>query len=235
MAELGLRYDYEAALAEMKAGAVTAQQRMAKAATGAMRDLAKLIQTRGRAEIASGGFGKRWQTAFFVRAKPRVGWSLKPTMRGYLKGSLPQIMNIFERGGTIHPKGTWMWVPLPSAPQKIGRKRMTPKIYNAQIGPLQFVHPPGKAPLLLGQVTGNAAGKLTAGRLRTGALHAAVRGGRASFAKGRGKGRRTVSVPIFVGIKTAKVADRLDVDRVYREAARELPRLYLDRMRKQAS
>jgi len=228
MAELRVRYDYKDALAAMKAGAVTAEQRMAKAATGAMRDLAKLIQTRGRAEIASGGFGKRWQNAFFVRAKPRVGWSIAPTMRGYLKGSLPQIMNIFERGGTIAARHTWMYVPLPWAPQKIGRKRAIPALYEVTIGSLFRVERFGKGPLLMGQAARRPAGKVSVGVLKTGAKNAAAR-------KSGGKGRKTVAVPVFVGIKTAKVADRLNVDRVYRESAKELPRLYLERMQKEAS
>jgi len=163
-----------------------------------------------------------------VRAKPRVGWSIAPTMRGYLKGGLPQIMNIFERGGTIHARHTWMYVPLPWAPQKIGRKRATPTLYEATIGPLFRVERPGKGPLLMGQVTRRTAGKVSVGVLKTGARNAAAR-------KSGGKGRKTVAVPIFVGIKTAKVADRLNVDRVYRESAKELPRLYLERMQKEAS
>jgi len=218
MAELGLRYNYKDALAEMREGAKTAEQKMAKAITGAFRDLAKDIEKKGRAQIAAKGFSNRWRKGFRVRAKPRVGWDLHPSLRGYLYG-LSGVMNIFERGGTIHAKHTWMFVPLKWAPQTIGRKRATPAQYEAQIGPLFRVERPGKGPLLMGAATRRPAGKVSVGVLKTGAAR-------------RKSGKQTVAVPIFVGIKTAKVKDRLDIDRIYREARQDLPKYYFARMSK---
>jgi hypothetical protein len=225
MAEFKPMYSYLGALEALKDGARTAEEKMAKAITGAFRDLAKDIEKKGRAHIAAEGFGPRWQRGFIVRAKPRVAWDLHPSLRGYLKGGLPQIMNIFERGGTIHPNHTWLYVPLPWAPQRIGRKRATPAQYEAQIGPLFRVERPGQGPLLMGQATRRPAGKVSVGVLKTGAKNAAAR-------KSGGKGRKTVAVPIFVGIKTAHVRDRLNMDRIYQEARRELPKYYFARMSK---
>ena len=221
MAEFKPLYSYREALEALKDGAQTAEEKMAKAITGAFRDLAKDIEKKGRAHIAAEGFGKRWQKGFRVRAKPRVAWSLHPSLRGYLYG-ISGMMNIFERGGTIHPKDKpYMWVPLPNAPQRIGRKRATPAQYNAQIGPLVLIERPGQAPLLAGQAARRPTGKVTVAVLKTGAAR-----------KKSGKGRATVAVPIFVGIKTAHVRDRLNMDRIYREARQALPKYYFARMSK---
>lgn len=215
-----MKLDYKAPRGEAKAWASRSFSSMERAATKAMRETAKNVQVRARAEIQR-GIGARNARSFFARAKPRSGYSLKTSMRGYLRIGY---LNIFERGGTIKPKSArYLWVPLPNAPQKIARKRITPKLYIAQIGPLQFVHPAGKKPLLMGQVTGRATGKLTAGRLKTGSRNRLAR-------RAGGKGRRTVSVPIFVGLSTATIKDRLNVDRVYREARANLPKVYAEQM-----
>ena len=216
MAEFKPMYSYLEALEALKDGARTAEEKMAKAITGAFRDLAKDIEKKGRAQMAARGFSNRWRKGFRVRARPRVAWDLHPSLRGYLSG-LSGVMNIFERGGTIHAKHTWMYVPLPWAPQTIGRKRATPAQYEAQIGPLFRVERPGKGPLLMGAATRRPAGKVSVGALKTGAAR-------------RKSGKKTVAVPIFVGIKTAKVKDRLDIDSIYREARQELPKYYFARM-----
>jgi len=213
---------YKAGLDQLKRGVQTAQDRMARAITQAMRDAAKLVESRGKAEIARSGLvSPRWRKAFFARAKPRVGYSLAPTLRGYRR---IRYANIFERGGVIHPtKHPFLWLPLPTAPQRLGRKRITPALYIAQIGPLHYIARPGKPPLLAGDALKRPIGKATLGALKTGARHAGAR-------KAGGKGRHTESVPLFIGIKSAHIGDRLDIDRVYRETAEELPRLFRQRM-----
>lgn len=212
-------YGYQDALENMKRGLQTAEDRMAKAATKTMREAAKLVEQRGRAAIAAGGLSPRFQRAFFVRAKPRVGYSLKTSMRGYHRIGFA---NIFEHGGTISPKSKpLLWIPLSSAPQKIGRKRMTPRLYIEQIGPLHYIRRPGKPPLLAGDTL--KTGRSSVASLKSGARNANAR-------KEGGKGRRTVSVPIFVGIKQTKISRRLNVDAVYKAVAREVPRLYAEQI-----
>jgi hypothetical protein len=204
---------YQSGLDQLKRGAQTAQDRMARALTKAMRDTAKLVETNARAEIARGGLSRRWQKAFFARAKPRVGYSLEPTMRGYIRIGYA---NIFERGGQIRPKKNLLWVPLPTAP-RLARKRITPSAYVQQIGPLHSINRPGKPPLLAGDAARKPTGRASVASLKTGARR-------------RSAGRHTESVPIFVGIRAALIPDRLDVDRVYREAAEALPRFFRQRM-----
>jgi hypothetical protein len=233
-----VKVDYKYRRDQWREGLTAAQQHMARAATKTMRQLAKEVEVAARAEIGR-GLSARNARAFFARAKPKSGYSIATSMRGYLRIGY---LNIFERGGTIRPKNRkYLWVPLSNAPRSIRvanttatartktiKKGMTPERYIKEIGPLSFVSHPGKAPLLVGEVTvGASSPNITIARLRTGARNAAAR------RAGR-KGRRTVHVPIFVGIPIARIADRLNVDRVYREAAARLPKVYAEQMASEA-
>jgi hypothetical protein len=135
--------------------------------------------------------------------------------------------NVFERGATIrgHPL---LWIPLPSAP-RLGKKRITPRLYFQSIGPLHLIRRPGKAPLLAGDALRSPArGRpVSAGILRTGARNA--RGG-ASASRRR---RRTVSVPIFVGVPIVHVAKRFEVSEIYDAVKAQLPALYKKRLAEQ--
>lgn len=209
------------------------ENRMERAATQAMRALAKEVEQSGRAEI-SRGLNARNARAFFARAKPRVGYSLNTSMRGYLRIGY---LNIFERGGTIRPKNRkYIWIPLSNAPRSIRiantnkriraatvKKGMTPERYIKEIGPLHFIARKGNAPLLAGDVSVSGSASVTVARLKKGAQNAAAR-------KAGRRARRTVHVPVFVGIPIARISDRLNVDRVYREARSHLPDVYAEKM-----
>jgi hypothetical protein len=210
-------YGYQTALDGLKRGILTAEDRMAKAATKAMREAAKELQSRARTEFAGRGLTRRWQTAFFARAKPRLGYSLKASMRGYDR--IPWI-NVLERGGTATGKPL-IWIPLPTAPQKIGRKRITPRLYVQQIGPLHSINVPGHPPILAGEAL--RAGARSVASLKSGARNASAR-------RGGGKGRKTVSVPMFIGLKSAQLRKRVNIDHLYKDIAADLPRLYAQQM-----
>lgn len=201
---------------------------MERAATKTMRETAKQVERDGRAEIARSGLSRRFVTGFRARAKPRQGYSLKTSMRGYHRIGF---VNIFERGDTIRGKRSpLIWLPLPSAPEKINRRRITPKLFQEQIGGLHTISRPGRAPLLAGYSTREVGprGKATIAQLRAGARNAEQRGRR-----GRGRRARAVSVPLFVGVTAAHIRDRLDVDRAYRQATQRLPRIYDQQMRQE--
>src|SRR5580765_4381560 len=184
-----------------------------KAIVGAFRDAAKMIQERARAEIASSGLGARMVRGYTANVIVPNGQELSPVMIGHHRVGYA---NIFERGGTIrgHP---WLWIPLPTAPPAAGRKRMTPRLYFEQIGPLHFIRRSGKAPLLAGDalrapMRGRAA---SATSLRTGARHA----------KRRASGDRagdTVSVPIFVGVPVVQIRDRLNITAIYADVRAQM-------------
>ena len=67
------------------------------------------------------------------------------------------------------------------------------------------------------------AGRTSVASLKAGARNAAGR-------RSGGKGRRTVSVPMFIGIGSAHINKRVNVDPIYRHVAAELPRLYAQQM-----
>lgn len=198
-----------------------AEREMARAATGAMRDLAKVLQSQVRAEMARGGLTKRFFNKFRVRVKPKAGISLTPSLRGIHPYGF---INVFERGGTSMGKPL-LWLPLPSAPLKIGGKRTTVKRYIELVGPLRSINVPGEPPMLAGEtLRGVAPGaRATVASLKTGARNAAAR-------RSGGKGRRTVMVPLFVGVKATHLAARLRVGPIYEKARDQLPALYAARM-----
>jgi len=205
-----VKYDRNA----WRKGLSEAQQQMARAATKAFREGAKEIQRQGQADLASvvGPSNAKW---FFARAKPRGGYSLRPSLRGYRR---KQFLNIFERGGTIQPlRRKYLWLPLSHVVQRVSRKRLTPRIYERMFGKLQFVKRPGKAPLLLGDVAAGrgaaATGKVTRARLKRGAAS-------------RSAGRATRKVPVFVGLSSVTIHQRLHFDEIYEAMRRELPELY---------
>jgi len=195
----------------------TLEQPIARAITKTFRAAAKEIEREGRKRIATGGLSRRFQTGFRVFAFPRRQFSMRPVIKGTHRLGF---INIFETGGTIRGKPL-LWIPLPTAPDKIGGKRITPKLYIDKVGPLVRIQRPGKAPLLAGQaLRAPSAGRSAAlGTLRTGARRAAAR-------RAGGRGRSAVAVPLFVGVPLARIPKRLNVSPVYDLARVELPNIY---------
>lgn len=181
------------------------EQPIARALTKTFRAAAKDIEREGRSRIAAGGLSRRFQTGFRVFAFPRRQFSMKPEIKGTHKIGF---INIFETGGVIRGKPL-LWIPLPSAPAKIGGKRITPKLYIDQVGPLISIQRPGKPPLLAGRaLRAPAAGRpASLATLRTGARRAAA-----------GRGRRPVAVPLFIGVRQTHIPKRLNVSPVYDKA-----------------
>lgn len=185
--------------------------RMAEAATEAMKEVGALAQAGGRASIkaAGGRFGRGWQNALRLINFPRHGASLGATAFIYHK--IPYA-GVFERGAVIQGKPI-MWVPLKNAPSTVGGRKLTPDLYRVKVGPLTYVKRPGHPPLLVGRM----ASKTAKGRKVTSVNLSALR-------RGSTEGGR--SVPIFVGIETARVSKRFDVAGAVAKAARNLPMLY---------
>lgn len=191
-------------------------ERMAEAATEAIKEVGEIAQAAGRASIraAGGRFGKGWQNALRLVTFPRHGNSLGAT--AFLYHKIPYA-GVFERGATIHGKPI-MWVPLKSAPSTIGGRKLTPDQYRVRIGPLFYVKRPGHPPLLVGRI----ASKTAKGRKVTKVNLSALK-------RGASEGGR--SVPIFVGIEVSKISKRFDVAGAIEQAARNLPLLYFKHLR----
>ncbi len=204
------------------------QKPMARAVTNAFRDAARGIQAEGRAAILSGGLGPRFARQFRVFAFPRRQFSLAPALRGWhARGwghsRIGRYANIFAHGGTIHGKGGLLWIPLPTAPKLAGGRHLTPAIYAAEIGPLVSLRGT-RRPLLAGQSLRAVVGRrASVAQLKTGARNAAAR-------KAGGKGRRTVLVPIFVGLSSVHIEKRVDIEGVFRRWNARIPELYQARL-----
>lgn len=185
------------------------QQPIARALTESFRTGAKMIQDPGRAQMASAGLTRRFQTGFRVAVTPRQ-FSMRPVIRGTHRIGF---INIFERGGTI-AGNPYLWLPLPTAPKRIGGKRTTAAAYVREIGKLVSINRPGKPPLLAGQALRRPGGAVSLAALRTGARRAAA-------------GRRTVLVPLFVGVRRAHIRKRLNISPLYERVRLQLGELYL--------
>lgn len=198
------------------------QEPIAFAGTMAFRDGAKMVERIGRGEIARAGFSRRWQTGFRVFGFPRRQFSLDPAIKGI---HTIGYANVFERGAHIVGKPL-LWIPLPTAPAKVAGKRTTVKALWDAVGGLHLIERPGKAPLLAGRATRapSAGRSVSLAVLRTGNRRAGTRAA-------SGRRQRVVSVPLFVGIRAARIASRFDVSRAYDVARRQLGQLYIQRMR----
>lgn len=204
------------------------QRPMARAATGAFRDGARMIQAEMRAAILGAGLGPRFARQFRAFAFPRRQFSLSPAIRGWhargwRQSRIGRYANIFAHGGTIHARRGLLWIPLPTAPRLTGGRHLTPAIYAAEIGPLVSLRG-ARRPILAGRSLRAVFGRrATVAQLKTGARNAAAR-------RAGGKGRRTVLVPIFVGVTSVHIEKRVDADGIFARVNARLPDLYAARL-----
>lgn len=200
---------------------------MARAVTNAFRDAAKGIQAEGRAAILSGGLGPRFARQFRVFAFPRRQFSLAPALRGWhargwRHSRIGRYANIFAHGGTIKGKPL-LWIPLPTAPKLTGGRRLTPTIFEHEIGPLISMRRTRRPILAANSLQPGNGRKLTAASLKTGARNAASK-------RAGGKGRRTYLVPVFVGVSSVHIEKRVDIDGIFTRWNARIPELYANRL-----
>jgi hypothetical protein len=180
---------FEAPDGAVQAAMDGAEQRLAVAATETITEAAELAKVRVRANIASAGFGLRWQNAFKVSVYPKGKPSLGAA--AFLVHKIPYA-NVFETGATILGK-PMLWIPLSSTPKMIGTQRLTPKTFNQEVGKLVLIKRPGRRPLLAARVS--SAGSSTVSALK-----------RASRSKGK-----TTLKPMFIGIDAVSIRKRFDI------------------------
>lgn len=209
-----MRLRYSAVAGQWDAAMKGTYALIARAASGAIRDAGDQVKREGRAAIGAAGFSRKWQNALRVNIYPPRTPSVDAAAWIYHK--IPYA-GVFEEGATI-PGRPYLWIPLSGTPAKIGSLRMTPQHYIAQIGPLQYVARPGKAPLLVGFIQGGVrgAGKVTARKLRQGT----------QARRQPGKHAGLVSVPIFVGVPSVTLKPRFNMAPVYERARQGLGRSY---------
>jgi hypothetical protein len=211
---VALKILYQSITGEFDRAMMGIYRPIAEAGSAAITEAANTIKTEGRADIATAGFGKKWQNTFRVDTFPRGG-KVSANAAALIYHKIPYA-DVFETGATIRGKPK-LWIPLKSTPKKIGTRRMTAKLFTQEVGPLFPVKRTGGKPLLAAKmaVSSRAAKtgilpKPTLGKLRDGATSAGV----------------TRAVPLFVGVDSVKLRDRFSLREITDRAATSLPALY---------
>lgn len=183
---------------------------VAKAATATAKDGAARLKSDGRGVIAASGLGKKAQNAFRVNPYPSGGAvSATPAVYAY---SNIRYFNIFQTGGVIKGHHGRLWIPLPTIPKMSGGRRMTVRMFEQTVGPLQFFQRPGRNPLLMAKtIRKSRVGKKIA-------LSTFRRGEAASK-----QGKPTNWVPAFVGLPSVTVRKRFNMEPVVQSVIASLP------------
>lgn len=175
-------------------------RRVAKASREAVRAAADQLQTDGRANIASAGFGKKWQGAFRSRMFDGGDGNIRAMVYSKISYS-----NVFEKGLTIRGKPL-MWIPTKACPPKIGTKRTTPELYRQKYGPDSLRSARAKHPMLIG-----------------------VPPKRKGRPKKGDKGKAPKAVPMFIGVPSVTDPRKLNIAGAAKKARDDLPRLYAEK------
>jgi hypothetical protein len=192
---------------------------VATAATRAIEDVALQVKTRGRSAIAAAGFSRRWQNALRVNVYPERG-RVSVDAAAFIYHKIPYA-GVFEDGARISGS-PFLWIPFSNVQQRIGGKRLTPRLFIATVGPLHSVNVPGKPPMLAAYVSANFGGgkKITLASLRAGM--------RRRSKSGAGSVR---SVPIFFGINAVQLRARFGLQAIFNSGRASLAQAYLNHMK----
>jgi hypothetical protein len=203
------RFRYEAKKDEFAMAMARIKDPIGAAGTAAISEAGDIVKREGRADIAAAGFSRRWQNALRVDIYPKRGVSMQAAAFIWHKIGYA---GVFEEGATITGKPR-LWLPLESAPKRIGRQKITPALYIRKVGPLVPIIRPGKPPLLAGKI---AASRRSTSKVTLSALRRASGGGAPSRL-----------VPLFVGIDRVSIRDRFSIKEITERAANRLGELYL--------
>lgn len=191
---------------------------MAEAATAAVKEAGDQAKREARADIASAGFSRGVQNSLRVDYYPsRAGvTSINAAANVYHKIFY---LGVFEEGDTI-TSSKLMWLPLPTTP-KPRRGNALQAVSKASPEKLQFFKGRSGTPLLAVQVrlSGSKA------RERTPKLSmAAIKRGR----NGKGVLR---TIPVFHGVRSVKMPDKLNIRQIIERARSRLAELYVKNLK----
>ena len=210
-----LKLVYTINAGEYQAGMEAYYEPIATAATLAVRDAGDMAHRGGQAAIAAGGFGHRWQNTYKVRDYPPLG-KVSVNAAAFLYHKIPYA-GVFQEGAVIRGKPL-LWLPLKSAPKKLGRGHITPAEVSRKLGQkLISINVPGKPPLLAARVRLDPK---EAKRVRRKPTISKL-----LFGTGRPTGV-FITVPLFVGITAADIKKKFDTRPSARAAAAKLGTLY---------
>lgn len=237
-----LRFEQKAD--DWKAAAKQIENTIFGAARGAFQDLARIVQADARSEIAGAGFKGKWVSGFRTYIYPRTPGQedvTQLTMRGFHSYN---IANVFERGANVAGKPL-LWVPLATAPNSVRGKPTTPaRLISAGVR-LHRIDRGGK-PLLIGSILRPSRGqkkrtlvKLARGRfVQSGQVTVAqllnaqrnIRRTQVRRAFGVSGGLQTVSIPLFVGLRSVEIKKKFNISAIYELGRSQLPDLYNARL-----
>lgn len=151
------------------------------------------LQSNWRGQVASSGLGQKLARTIRKSVYPSQTTSLHAAALVWSKA--PVIIDAFERGVLIRSaNGFYLAIPLPAAGAKgVGGKRITPGGWERRTGRrLVFVYRKGRHPLLVDQ--------------------GVIPGGRApAFGERKKRGRKNLSIPIFVLVPQVKLPKKLSL------------------------
>lgn len=207
-----LRFNLSILTGEFERRMKEMEEPIARAATDAMTEVQADVKREGRANIAGAGFSTRWQNALRVDLYPNKGLvSLEPAV--FVHHRIPYA-GVFEDGATVMGKPL-MWVPLPTTPRRVGNRKVTP----ALLGDVDLVpfRSKGGTPLLGASIkVPRSQANVERPRVSLSALRRGTSGSRGVI--------RTV--PLFVGIRAARIPEKIDIAAICATARDSIPRLY---------
>lgn len=190
---------------------------IADGATAAMDEVAGIVKVEARADIARAGFSKRWQNALRVVRYPRKG--VKSIDASVFLFHKIQYAGIFDDGAVIKGQPL-LWLPLSTTPQKLSGRATRPGAIRAILGgtsKLVSMGARGGTPLL------GATIRLS----RTAAGKATPKVTQAALKRGNAEGAGVLrTVPLFFGIREAKIPKQLSIAEICARARERLPTLY---------
>lgn len=182
-----------------------------------MKTLASDIKAEARANIKGAGLGTKMANALRVDLYPRDGESIGAALAVYSNVSYS---GAFEEGADLQAKGQYMWVPFSNTPKKLGKGGFNFRTYKAKFGTgsLSYINTPGGKPPLLALRVKTKRGGVSTKRVTQGML-----------GKKPEEGANTI-VPVFFGIKSAKIDKRTDVTGVVEKNVARFASLYFSNL-----
>lgn len=211
---LSIKYSYIKGQFEAAMGGLYTP--VAEAATAAIGEAGAMLKLDARAEIAKGGFSKRWQNALRVNTYPAKG-KASVNAAAFLFHKIPYA-DVFETGATIRGKPK-LWLPLKTTPKNVAGQRMTAGNYVKNVGPLISIKSKTGKPLLAARI------RTTEGRAKKGLSISQLRRGTA------GKQGTIRAVPLFIGVDSVLIRKKFDTTAAAERARDALPGLYFKHLK----
>jgi len=220
MASKGLSVKVEVEKDALKEAIKAKYKPIARAAQDTIENAANKVKTRGRADIAAAGFSTRWQNALRVDVFPK-----KPkesaNAAAFIHHNI-QYAGIFETGGTIRGK-PFLWLPLDTAPKRIGRQRITPALYQQNIGKLVPMKARGGRPPMLGTKVRLPASKAKQQRPKV---------TRAQLTRGTKGGKGVIrTIPLFFARREVSLRKRFHILNIINAARSALASFFASRLK----